>query len=68
MATKSRRAALVEQLLKKLQFCPMCGAALKPFGSSTSETKACPNQHGTAYVLGKRQGQKLGLFLEIYEE
>lgn len=65
----SQRKALLDRLFRELKFCPTCGEKLRIFGSpSTSEIKECPNGDGTAYITGKRQGQKVGFFMEIFEE
>lgn len=63
----SKRKQFIDGLFVQLRFCPMCGIELLKFGSDT-EMKTCPNEHGTAYVTGKRNGQKVGMFLEIFEE
>lgn len=56
------------KLFKIMTFCPVCGSELKILGTSRSEFKSCPAEHGTMTVVGRKAGQRVGMFLEVFEE
>lgn len=64
----SKRKLLLEKLTKDMNFCPICGEKLKPMGRGDALNKTCPSMHGTMYVIGQRQGSRVGILMEVFEE
>lgn len=64
----SKRADLLETLWAQMRYCPICGDKLFVFGGSTSELKRCNEYHGVMKIVGKTQGSKIGILLEVDEK
>jgi formate dehydrogenase maturation protein FdhE len=62
------RRELLEKLYKDMKYCPVCGENLKPTGPVDGLLKSCESHHGVMYVIGKRQGSRVGILLEVPEE
>lgn len=52
-----------------MNFCPMCGKKLIPFGGPSSEIKQCPDNDGYTTLTGVTRGDpRVKIMFDFFEE